>query len=361
MCFHCHWFLPACHRRVKANSIAKHIRECERCPLHWSPQKNLCAILEEHGIRTLGEHPARLAQRFKCEVDLKVYRPVACKREPASQQDPRSGFVRDLTEDGDVEPNPGPSSSCAVMRDQGHVGSSSGHRTKVVSWNCQGSQNLMRALSNDMLWDADITLVQEAGLDAHLCREVAAMAARHGLHSFFKEAQSSVDSLGRPRRRGGLATFVRHQCAARLKKVEGLDGDFEALCVHVGHSLVTNVYRVPSGRPEPYHSFVQEIVSQERRVLLGGDHNLEVHQQGLLAGQVICVRGLDGAPLPSRPGGHRCIDYFVTRDVSAEAVHYHVTLGDHFVVEASFRGLVVSEACRETLWTTKPTTRYHRP
>ena len=97
-------------------------------------------------------------------------------------------------------------------------GSSSGHRTKVVSWNCQGSQNLMRALSNDMLWDADITLVQEAGLDAHLRREVAAMAARHGLHSFFKEAQSSVDSLGRPRRRGGLATC---QAPVRSEAQEG--------------------------------------------------------------------------------------------------------------------------------------------
>ena len=72
MCFHCHWFLPACHRRVKANSIAKHIRECEQCPLRWSPLRNLCAILEERGIRTLGEHPARLAQRFKSEVDLRT-------------------------------------------------------------------------------------------------------------------------------------------------------------------------------------------------------------------------------------------------------------------------------------------------
>ena len=110
--FHCHWFLPACHRRVKANSIAKHIRECEQCPLHWSPLRNLCAILEEHGIRTLGEHPARLAQRFKSEVDLRTYRPKTCKQEPPSKQDPRTSFVRDLTADGDVEPNPGPSTSC---------------------------------------------------------------------------------------------------------------------------------------------------------------------------------------------------------------------------------------------------------
>ena len=73
MCFHCRQFLPAgCHRNVKANSIARHIKSCSSCPAHWTPLKNLAAILEDQGIctGTEGLHQARLARRFK-KVDLR--------------------------------------------------------------------------------------------------------------------------------------------------------------------------------------------------------------------------------------------------------------------------------------------------
>ena len=81
MCWHCGLFLPPCQRRVRVNSIAQHLRVCEECPLGWTPLQNLCAILEDHGIATLGLHQAVLARRFQ-GVDLSCYRPLqfSCKQ-----------------------------------------------------------------------------------------------------------------------------------------------------------------------------------------------------------------------------------------------------------------------------------------
>ncbi|CAE7729929.1 unnamed protein product, partial [Symbiodinium necroappetens] len=356
MCFHCRWFLPACHRRVKANSIAKHIRECEQCPLHWSPIRNLCAILEEHGIRTLGEHQARLAQRFQGEVDLRTYRPKQCKQEPPSKQDPRTGFVRDLTKDGDVERNPGPSTSCD--------GVSRGHHTKVCTWNSQGSQNLLRAAANGLLWGSGVVMVQEAGLDTHLCRELSVMAARHHFHAFFREAECFTDVIGRPRRKHGLATFVHQDCAARLVQSTGVPGTFEALCVKVGRTFVVNVYRVPSGAEAAYCDFLQNSMQLGNHVVIGGDHNLEGHQLSGLDEFIRCVRDEGGIPLSSRVNGQRCIDYFISQGVCLSELGYGAeTLSDHHCVHATAENLVHANrrASDDTLWVEQPTTRYCCP
>ena len=356
MCFHCRWFLPACHRRVKANSIAKHIRECEQCPLHWSPIRNLCAILEEHGIRTLGEHQARLAQRFKSEVDLRTYRPKKCKQEPPSKQDPRTGFVRDLTKDGDVERQPGPSTSCD--------GVSRGHHTQVCTWNSQGSQNLLRAAANGLLWGSGVVMVQEAGLDAHLCRELSVMATRHHFHAFFREAECFTDVIGRPRRKHGLATFVHQDCAARLVQSTGVPGTFEALCVKVGRTFVVNVYRVPSGAEAAYCDFLQNSMQLGNHVVIGGDHNLEGHQLPGLDEFIRCVRDEGGDPLSSRVNGQRCIDYFISQGVCLSGLGYGAeTLGDHHCVHATAENLVHASrrASDDTLWVDQPTTRYCCP
>ena len=267
MCWHCREFLPRCQRRVRANSISAHIKQCELCPLHWSPLQNMRAILEDQGYVTVGRHKAALANMFQ-KVDLHSYRPRQIKAEPATagkrkpgvwdrtfkapcrrrvrgKQSPLRCYIKDLTEDGDVEPLPGPT---GVSSSSGQ----SGHTVTVSSWNAQGSQNVLRLLTNGLLLNTDVVLVQETGLDEHLCREVSALASRQGFHAFFRAAQASQDSLGRPRRKGGLATFVRRQHSARMTESLGIDGDYEALCVKVGHSLVVNMYRVPSGCFETY-------------------------------------------------------------------------------------------------------------
>ena len=89
---------------------------------------------------------------------------------------------------------------------------------------------------------------------------------------------------------------------------------------------------------------------------------MEVDQQEQGLGQVFCVRDAHGVPEPSRPKGHRCIDYFVAVNLEVgQLVYRDETISDHHAVVAQVMGLVVCGAASQDSWRAKPTTRYNRP
>ena len=92
-------------------------------------------------------------------------------------------WIRDLCEDGDVEPNARPSPDGCTAAEA--PGSSQGSALKVLSWNAQGYVNLMRAFSGGYLAAFDVLLTQEPNLSKHNRCEIAKCAEFRGYHAFF--------------------------------------------------------------------------------------------------------------------------------------------------------------------------------
>ena len=367
MCFHCRQFVPAgCHRNVKANSIARHIKSCSSCPAHWTPLKNLAAILEDQGICTEGLHQARLARRFK-KVDLRQYRPHrtaapkrlrakasakasakptgvwqrSCGRCPTDKQDPRRCYIKDLCEDGDVEPNPGPSSY------------------HVMSWNAQGFNHLVQALQLGWFSDFDVIAIQEPNLSRDLHVELAGMCERRGFHLYARPAEEGTDSLGRRVARGGLPTLVRHGLPSHRVGDQAREGDFERLTTRVGACLFHNVHRKPSGSPEPYQDAVAEWLADSGPSIAVGDHNVDYWDYHCPYDSKHAATDEESRPLPTRVDGQRCIDYVLGNGAEvSDLALCDSTLDDHFMLACRVR---VQDSGRESLCRARPTTCYLPP
>ena len=445
MCFHCRHFLPAgCHRRVKANSIARHIKCCNSCPPHWTPLKNLIAILEDQGIRAEGIHQARLARRFK-QVDLQQYRPQASaalqpqrvqvdaqlkgglqqsrpqmsaavqpqhaqgvaqpkgvwqrpfgrRRRLHGKQEPRRCFVKDLCEDGDVESQPGPSSLALQLRTrnaQGFYRLVQGRRClqgkqdprrcfvkdlcedgdvepnpgpgslaqQLLTWNAQGFNHLVQALHLNLFEGCDVVAIQEANLTQLNRTEIACMCERKGFHAYFRAAPESRDACQRPVCRGGLVTLVRHGLPSHRVSEAAVEGMYEILTVRVGRWQVHNAHRKPSSAPEAYEDVVQQLMAAPGPAVVLGDHNIDFGDFSF-RGAKYAAKDDQDIPLPTRVDGRRCIDFLLCKAIGVtNTVRRADTLGDHYMITASAQ---LDSACQpaEPLWRARPTTNYSRP
>lgn len=338
MCWHCGYFLTKCQRRVRANSIEAHIRQCELCPLGWTPLLNLKAILEDHGFVTLGKHQGALAQMFH-RVDLRAYRPAS---RASVKQEPGKGYIHDVTDDGDVEPNPGPSCSYDVL-----------------SWNAQGFNQVVQALQLGWFSDFDVAVIQEPNLSRGLYVELAGMCERRGFHLYARLAEEGTDSIGRRVARGGLATLVRHGLPSHRVGDQAREGDFERLTIRVGTCLVHNVHRKPSGPPEPYQDTVAEWIDDSGPSIAVGDHNVDYCDWHCPHGSKHAALADDGRPLPTRVDGNRCIDYVLGSGAEVNDLALRDgTLGDHFMLTCRVQ---VHNPGREVLCRARPTTCYLPP
>ena len=339
MCWHCGLFLPPCQRRVRANSIAQHIRDCEACPLGWTPLQNLCVILEDHGIATLGVHQAVLARRFR-GIDLSGYRPLqfSCKQEPSK------GYIHKLTEDGDIESQPGPSG------------------LHLLSWNTQGFSNLAQAVQLDCFAGWDVIHLQEPNLSKALFLELTRMGERKGFHAYGRCAEERTDAVGRYSCRGGLVTLVRHGLPSFRVGDRYLEGEFECLSVSVGGCLFHNWHRKPAGDLELYQATVSDCLRERGPAVAVGDHNADFASFSCDHGCKHAALDELGVPRPTRVGGRRCIDFGVSSGgyTLCELELCESTIGDHFMYGCSVQGSW-SGSGGAPLLRAKPTTQYLLP
>ena len=127
-------------------------------------------------------------------------------------------------------------------------------------------------------------------------RDLIVTASAQGFHSFFSESSEEIDSVGRTLNRGGLAK-VRHELPARRVCSEKAPGDFEALCVRIGEiGCFVNCHHKPRSGWHSCQLYLEERLSQESRVVVGGDFNLLPHEVCLAgATRTEAPRGADGA------------------------------------------------------------------
>ena len=353
-------------RKVKANSIARHIKSCSSCPAHWTPLKNLTAILEDQASALRAfirrAYPG-VSKRWIC----RPHRTAAPKRRrakasakastkptgvwqrsfgrcPGNKQDPRRCYIKDLCEDGDVEPNPRPGSL----------------PLQLLTWNAQGFNHLVQGLHLNLFEGCDVIAIQEANLTQLNRTEVACMCERKGFHAYFRAAPESLDARQTPVCRGGLVTLVRHGLPSHRVRDAAVEGMYEFLTVRVGCWQVHNAHRKPSSAPAGYEDAVQELMSAPDPAVVLGDHNIDFSEFSFEGTSHAAVDD-QGLPLPTRVGGSRCIDFLLCKPVGvANTLRREATLGDHYMITASAQP---DSSCHsvETLWRARPTTCYNLP
>eukprot|EP00438_Fugacium_kawagutii_P012505 Skav212713 [mRNA] locus=scaffold113:244139:245044:- [translate_table: standard] len=142
-----------------------------------------------------------------------------------------SQWVQDLTEHGDVEPNPGPRSS--TMRKKSSL--------CVFTLNCGGAQNVWKVFQDIGQDDAlDVIALQELSMDKKQMNTFAAAAFKHGWTCFFTLGRPS-QGPGIDRRVGGVCTLVRKgiPCTSWCPKTEA---GGEAVAVQFGTTTLINCY-----------------------------------------------------------------------------------------------------------------------
>ena len=257
------------------------------------------------------------------------------------------GWIRDLTEEN-VEPHPGPGASAA-------------HKLCVITWNAQGHQNIFDALEACQFHGADALMLQEVNLGPEKRKDLIVAAARRGYHSYFTEASSGTDRVGRTLHRGGLAVLVKQELPSRQICCHRLPGTYETQCVRIGGvGCLVNCHLKPRAEWIKCKTHLEELQEAESRVFLGGDFNLlppEVQVEGMDC--IAAPQGADGSYRPTRVDGQRCIDFFLCKGMGSVAVScIDETLSDHFPVRAE---LQVPGRPQERLQLLKPTTYYGLP
>ena len=134
-------------------------------------------------------------------------------------------WKKDLTEDGDIHPQPGPRLVCASV-------------------NMQGRENAYRLF--DYAAKTDVVLLQETNMDAHESQQFQAYAAKHGYRAWSTEGRTLRDTMGRRIARGGIVTLVKQTLKADLfHRHPDVKGDI--IAINIGTLLLANVYQTHAG------------------------------------------------------------------------------------------------------------------
>ncbi|CAE7662478.1 infB [Symbiodinium sp. CCMP2592] len=277
-------------------------------------------------------HVTEAEGRFRCEL----------------KPPPRDGgWIRDLTEEN-IESNPGPPAASV-------------HKLRVTIWNSQGHQHIFDALAAQVFRDVDVVMLQEVNLSSVKRKDLIMVAAAHGYHSYFSASTAEVDCAGRALNRGGLATLVRQELPSRVVGCAKSAGNFETLSVRIdGIGCLVNCHHKPGGCWHQSRVHLEELLSQEPRLVLGGDLNL-LPSEARLAGieHLAAPCQADGSLQPTRVGGQRCIDYFLGKGICLQdATRADESLSDHFPVQVE---LETAGNPREHQLVLRPTTFYGLP
>ena len=234
----------------EGNSRKAHLQMCEDNPIGWTAQANLEAILEDHGYTTVGVHRAVLARRA-ATISLRSCLPPP--DEPQVPQEKEDDYVHDLTSDGDVESNPGPSSALSCE-----------------SWNCQGKSKLYEALRLGAFDAYDVVCLQESNFSAEDRCDFSKLVMQRGFHCYHGGGHEGHDTRGR------RFTMVKHGWASRLLRTAWCEGQYEWLGVQMDGFVLYNIHRKPGGDEALYTLEVQQLMDDYNRAVIVGDHNVHL-------------------------------------------------------------------------------------
>ena len=213
-----------------------------------------------------------------------------------------SEWVRNLVEDGDIEPNPGP--------DAHHE---SHHELKVISANvasAKGMWTATRQISHEM---CDVALLQETSLKKSQVEAFSRNAFAQG-YRFFHQPGHETDRRGH---RGCGILVNKHKRARQLKAWQ--TPDCQAIAVLVEGVVLVSVYDTFGGNNQDFFAALLEWLAVNRwhdtPWLLMGDWNAVPSQNQLAASltregaQVLAVVDEDGNLEPTRYQGKTAIDW----------------------------------------------------
>lgn len=214
-----------------------------------------------------------------------------------------SQWVRDLVEDGDVEPNPGSSSSASSRR-------MPAKQLNMCNINVNGPPSMWAVLRN--LPESDVILCQETAFPSVKAAQAFETSAyRHGFRFYCQPG---------PVGHRGVGILVRKALRCKRMKKWSHD-DAQAIAVMVDGAILVSMYVSCSGHAPELQGGVLEFLTREYKHVpwfLFGDHNelpeTNIFSQILVneGASMLIVRDENGEPLPTRHDGSRCIDYGIT-------------------------------------------------
>eukprot|EP00435_Cladocopium_sp_Y103_P007050 s1814_g2.t1 len=234
------------------------------------------------------------------ELEILEKRLKGCNGVPPLKE---CSWIRDLCEDGDIESNPGPSSSIPVM--------------SASMMNVGGQENAW-AFARSILADRPaIAIIQEHCMIPDKCADLARFMQQNGYRSWFAAPPATRHARGHMYTTGGVAIFVRCDKGARLIQSH-VANDGQALLLQLEHAYVVGAYLPPGGTlAEDSITVLDEWVAScgaAEPVFLCGDFNQEpefANRWTALATRGAChtVRNALNAQMPTRWEGKRCIDW----------------------------------------------------
>ena len=234
-------------------------------------------------------------------------------------------WIRDLCQDGDVEPNPGPGDPGPMMT--GLMINAGGQDN---TWSCA------RWIAQDQ---PAFAIIQEHCMLPDKCADLANFMTQHGYRSWFAALPPIQRLWGHQYTIGGVACFVRKDKGARLVQ-RHVANDGQALLLQLDHAYLAGAYLPPRGTPaDDSLAILDEWVascSHNEPIFVCGDFNQEpdfADRWTALADRGACqiVRQEDGTPAPTRWEGRRAIDWmWASHPHMIQTVEFsHTVIADH--------------------------------
>lgn len=219
---------------------------------------------------------------------------------PASQ----SIWYADLTEHGDIEPNPGPQSKAEPT-------------WSVSTANVNGKENCWSYVRHIIRQRKDIAIAQEHCMNSKEQADLARFCLRQNYRSWYVAPPERNNVYGQAYTTGGVAIFVKAD--KRCHEVNRHNDDSgQALMLQMDQASIVGTYLPP--RQEENNAALTALdewvltIAPHRPLIMMGDFNQEpifASRWTSLAqiGAARFVADNSGVPLPTRWGGKRCIDW----------------------------------------------------
>ena len=216
-------------------------------------------------------------------------------------------WYKDVVEDGDVHPHPGPSSNSST-----HM--------EVLTINAGGAANAWAVARWTCAHRPAVVVIQELRMNQAKQSDFANFLLRHGYRSWF----------ACPPTHGGVAILVRFDKPAQLIRTHTRP-EGQAIMLQLDHALIVGVYFSPNSAACDIATTLDDWVSsvhENKPLFILGDFNEEpsfAQRWSTIRGfgSACTVNDSMGQPLPTRWSGHRCIDWiWASHILMVEKLHF---------------------------------------
>ena len=220
---------------------------------------------------------------------------------------PASEWIKDLTADGDVHPQPGPQATRGPQS------------MSIAMINADGANNAWAVCRWAVVHRPSVVIMQEICMPPDKQSDIAQFLSRHGYRSWFAVPRPVLSRSGCAQTFGGVAILVRHDKPAHLVQTH-IRPDGQALMLQLAHALVVGVYLAPRSMNSDILPTLDEWAAAAKArcpICYFGDFNQltsfgqrwsDLHGFGA----VRAVHNSEGQECPTRWDGQRCIDWIWT-------------------------------------------------